>query len=176
MGWEPPRSLLPQTFGKLTISGCCFHPPDAAAPGVLQLLGSAGDGAFSSCPSSTRVSVPLHPVPGSLKPGLAGVVFSFKLFFFFFLCVFIIIIISSFSGQAIWLVGFFQPERPEACMSQAFPTSACITHCKCVAGYVSPFARGQCGRGAAGGTRRQLCFPHLLPDTYPGEEAAAGAV
>lgn len=71
--WE----LLPQTLGKLMIGGRCFYPFDAAAPGVLQLLGSAGDGAFSFCPPSTRVSVPLHPLPGSLKPSLAGVVFSF---------------------------------------------------------------------------------------------------
>ena len=111
----------------------------AQAPGPSALAGSR-----SPHPHPTRRRAPGSP------PSAAGLfaflsLHRFVVFCFFFSC------LSSFSGQAICLVGLFQPERPEACMSQAFPTSACITQCKRAPGSVPLFARGQRGGSGGGG-------------------------
>lgn len=119
--------------------------------------------------------------PGS-PPSAARLCFSFSPPFW---CVFLFFFspcLSSFSGQAICLVGLFQPERPETCMSQAFPTSACITQCKRAPGSVILFARGQragSGGGGAAGSSAFFLLRFLTPGRcnrgrFPGQTLPPG--
>lgn len=150
-------------------TGCSHHPN----------TGAVGSGRVSQPPApshpeeSNPAALPMPQDFAFLSLHRFGVFF---FFFFFFPC------LSSFSGQAICLVGLFQPERPEACMSQAFPTSACITQCKRAPGSVILFARGQragSGGGGAAGSSAFFLLRFLTPrrcnrGRFPGQTLPPG--